>query len=316
MVRPIRDHAGRGTSGKILYVVDATATLFRAYYGMNKLSAPDGREVGGILGFCQSLSRFARTVRPEFVTCVFDAGEVTFRNDLYPLYKANRVAPPADLLHQFDLAFSAAEALGFRSFRIPGYEADDLMATIAHRGMKVGITTILVTPDKDVQQLVGKRVKVMDPRSFSVGGPEEVRERFGVAPDQLPDLLSLAGDSTDNIPGVPGVGLKTAVALILEFGSLEEIYRNLDQVGRLDLRGAKNLPVKLGSAREEIYLYRDLVRLRTEAPLSEEAMTLGMLRYGGPRGDADSFFDALGFHGPLRALRRLAAGTERGIEGG
>jgi DNA polymerase-1 len=298
---PVR--AEDGVAGTTLYVVDATATLFRAYYAMGSVSAPDGLEVGGVLGFCQSLARFMRTVKPRFVTCVFDAGEITFRNDLYPPYKANRGAPPEDLIPQFDLAFDSAEALGFRSFRIAGYEADDLMATIAYRGTKAGITTVLVTPDKDVQQLVGSNVKVMDPRDFRVMGRKDVETRFGVSPKQLVDLQALAGDATDNIPGVPGVGQKTAAALIRAFRNLEGVYDNLDRITELPIRGAKRLPEKLAASREDAYLFRDLVRLSTEAPLSEEAMTLGNFLYQGPREDADDLMGGLGIPGPVRTLR-------------
>lgn len=303
-------------SSAILYVVDATAVLFRAYYGMNSLSSPDGVEVGGVLGVCQWLVRFVRAVRPRFVTCVFDAGAVTFRNELYPPYKANRGEPPEDLVPQFELAFEATEALGFRSFRIPGYEADDLMATIASRGSKAGVRTILITPDKDVAQLIDSDVKVMDPKDFGIVDAEAVHRKFGVAPEQLADLLALAGDSTDNIPGVAGVGPKTASALIQAFGSLDQLYASLESVPDLPIRGAKTLPAKLTASREDVYLFRDLVRLSTEAPLSEDAMTLGMLGFEGPRIDADALFDRLGFHGPLRSLRGTGGTSHAPRSGG
>jgi DNA polymerase-1 len=287
-----------------LHVLDGTAALFRAYYAMEKLTAPDGREVGAVIGLSHSLVRLLRVIRPTHIVSVFDAGAVTFRNDLYPDYKANRGDPPQDLVHQFDLALDVVQALGVRGFRIPGYEADDLMATLAERGRKAGITTVLITPDKDVCQLVGPRVEVMDPKTLERRGPEEVRQRFGVDPGQLADLLALSGDSTDNIPGVSGVGAKTARALVQAFGGLDGIYENLEGVDKLKIRGSAKLAAKLLAEREAVYLYRDLVRLQTEAPLSREAMTLGMLRYRGPTDDADQIFERLGFVGPLKGLRR------------
>lgn len=291
-----------------LHVLDGTAALFRAYYGMNKLSAPDGREVGGTFGFCQSLSRFVRVVRPTHAAVVFDTETATYRHDLYPAYKANRAEPPEDMLHQFELAFASAQVLGFLSYRIPGYEADDLMATMASRGRRAGIRTILVTPDKDVCQLVEANVLVMDPRSYEIADHDSVVERFGVPPGSLPDVQALAGDATDNIPGVAGVGLKTAVRLVQAFGSLDAIYARLDEIAGLDIRGAKGIAKKLEDGRRMAYLCRELVRLNTDAPLSKDAMTLGMLRYRGPRDDADAHFDEVGYRAPLQALRRHSSG--------
>lgn len=290
-----------------LHVVDGTATLFRAYYGMNKIPAPDGREVGGVLGFCQYLSRFVREVQPTHIAIVFDTAEATYRHDLYPDYKANRTEPPEDMTHQFELAYKCSEALGFLSYRIPGYEADDLMATMAHRGKKAGIRTVMVTPDKDVHQLIDKNVSVMDPKSFELVGAKDVEKRFGVPPSHMPDLMAIAGDSTDNVPGVVGVGPKGATALVKAFGHLDEIYANLEAVPDLGIRGAKSVAKKLEASKEMAYLCRELVRLNSDAPLSEDAMTLGMLRYRGPRDDADPHFDELGFHGPLKALRAMTS---------
>ena len=292
-----------------LHVLDGTAVLFRAYYGMNKLSAPDGREVGGTFGFCQSLSRFVRVVRPTHAAVVFDTETATYRHELYAAYKANRTEPPEDMVHQFELAFTSAQALGFLCYRIPGYEADDLMATMAYRGRRAGIRTILVTPDKDVCQLVEANVLMMDPRSLELADHDAVMKRFGVAPASLPDVQALAGDATDNIPGVAGVGLKTAVRLIQAFGSMDAVYARLDEVAALDIRGAKSIAKKLEAGRRMAYLSRELVRLNTDAPLSKDAMTLGMLRYRGPRQDADAHFDEIGYRAPLQALRRHATGN-------
>ncbi len=293
-----------------LFVIDATATLFRSYFAMKKLAAPDGREVGGLLGFGQTLARMVRDVRPSHVALVFDTPDRTFRHDRYPAYKANRSAPPEDMEHQFDLAIEVSTALGFRCFRIPGYEADDLMATFARRSEQAGVESVLVTPDKDVLQLVRDAVRVMDPKSLELQDRGKVIERMGVPPELVTTLLALAGDSTDNVPGVAGVGPKTALALVQALGSLESIFERLDDVAALPIRGAKTLGAKLEAGRERAFLSHELVVLDDAAPLSEEDMTLGMLRYRGPREDATALFDDLGFHAPLRTLSALGERDE------
>lgn len=291
-----------------LHVLDGTATLFRAYFGMNKVKAPDGREVGGLLGFCQALSRFIRTVRPTHVALVFDTAERTLRHDVYADYKANREAPPDDMEHQFDLSLRCTEALGLRHFRIPGYEADDLMATMAARGRTADVEVDLVSPDKDILQLISDGVQVLDPKTYEAVTAEDLRERLGVLPERLIDYLALAGDSSDNVPGVRGIGPKSAAALVSVLGSLEDIYGNLERVADLPVRGAKSMAAKLEAGRDNAFLSRDLVRLYEDAPLSAEAMSLGDLRWRGPTSDADELFDELGFHAPLRALRAFVEG--------
>ncbi|MCB9832876.1 MAG: hypothetical protein H6807_10400 [Planctomycetes bacterium] len=295
-----------------LFVIDGTATLFRSYFAMNKLKAPDGREVGGLLGFGQTLARYLRDLGPSHLALVFDSAERTFRHERYPDYKANRSAPPEDMEHQFDLSVELAEALGFRCFRIPGFEADDLMATFARRSREAGLECVLVTPDKDVLQLVGPGISVMDPKTLGLQDAEAVVTRLGVPPALVTTLQALAGDATDNVPGVAGVGAKTALALVQGLGDLDAIYARLDQVAGLPIRGARGLGAKLEAGRERAYLSLDLVRLDDRAPLSDDAMTLGMLRYRGPGPEADALCDRLGFHQPLRSLRALAIPRDEG----
>ena len=292
-------------AAKRLYVMDGTATLFRAYYGMNKVTAPDGREVGGLLGFGQALARFVKEVGPQYVSLVFDGPERTFRHAIFPDYKANRQAPPEDMEHQFPLAIKVAQALGFPSFLAEGYEADDLMATMARRAGAAGIETVLVTPDKDVHQLIGPEVYVMDPKTFQLLDERSVQERFGVSPALMVDYLALAGDSTDNVPGVRGVGPKTATALVQNLGCVQDVFSRLDRVADLPIRGAKTLADKLLRGRDDAFLSLELVRLCAEVPLTDDMMNLKHLRYTGPLRDADQLFDELGFHAPLRNLRAL-----------
>ncbi len=294
---------------RTLHVLDGTAMLFRLYHAGLRLRCPRGREVGAVDGLCAALARFVRDHHPSYVVVVFDPGRPTFRHTLYESYKANRPKSPDDLSPQFDLGIACSVALGFRTFRVPGYEADDLMATLATRARRAGLRTHLQTPDKDVLQLVDDSwVRVTDPRTQEVMDAERVRSRFGVAPPQLTDYLALTGDSSDNVPGVTGVGPKAAVSLIDEFGDLEGIYANLDRVEELPVRGAARLAERLASAETDAFLSRDLVRLRADVPLGESPLTLGQLRYRGPQPDAEAFFRSEGIAAPVRALRSHTGG--------
>jgi len=290
----------------ILYVLDGTATLCRAYFAAEKLTSPDGVEVGGVSAFCQILGKFVRQVQPTYVAMVFDSPRGTFRHDLYADYKANRTERPEDLTHQFELAWDMAGSLGFLRFREEGYEADDLMATLARRGREAGIGTVLVTPDKDILQLIGPDVLAMDPKTYAYVDDDGVRERFGVPAARLRDFLALAGDASDNVPGVPGVGPKAARALINEIGDLDAIYADLSRVATLDVRGAKGLARKLEEHREQAFLSRALVALCDTVEL-DDTLTLGALRYRGPAREARSTASGLGVGTNLGAFHEAAA---------
>lgn len=296
---------------RTLYVVDGTAWLFRAYYspGMS-LTAPDGTEVGAVLGLCQSFVRLFREHAPRHVVAVFDAGQHTFRNDLDPTYKANRGDPPDDLVPQFDLAQRAVRALGVPAFEAPGYEADDLMATLARGIERQGGQTVLVAVDKDLCQLVRPGVWMLDPKKNRWMDAGAVADRFGVPPAAFTDLQALVGDATDNIPGAKGVGPKTASALLRHFGRLEAVWERLDEVASVPVRGAKTLAKKLQASREAIERSHQLVTLLDDVPhAAVAALTLEAARWAGPADDADALFDRLGFHRPLRTLRGYSAGT-------
>ena len=288
-----------------IHVLDGTAMLFRSYFGMGKFRSPSDLEVAGVMGMGQTLARLYRDLKPQHLTVVFDAAKLNFRHEIYPDYKANRDDPPEDMNHQFDLAVRLVDELGFPFFRIVGYEADDLMATMAFRAKKAGVKVVLVTPDKDCLQLVDDQVVVLDGKGGPPFDAAGVEAKMGVPPERVIDLLALAGDSSDNVPGVRGIGPKSAVALIQALGGLEDIYANLDRVPDLAVRGAKSLATKLEAGKENAFLSRKLVILDEEVPLSDEALTLGSLRWKGPKPSADAFFDELGFHGPLRTLRAL-----------
>jgi DNA polymerase-1 len=321
-----------------LWVIDATALLFRAYYGMPPRSSPAGVPIGAVLGLCQLVLQIVRRNRARRIALVYDAGRETFRNRLDPRYKAQRGEPPPDLVPQFELALALGQALGFAAYSVPDFEADDLMATLAHRATAAGVGARLVSIDKDVCQLVrdaGPPIVVEDPKTGDILDEAGVRQRMGVEPARVVDAMALTGDSSDNIPGVRGVGPRAAVALIEAFGDLEGIFADLGRVEALALRGAKGLAKKLEAGRAEAFLARDLVRLCDAVPI-EGVVTLpgraaapggpgGLLTqtcWMGPRADAGRFFDGLGTHGPLRAFAALrtwldqAPPTKRQVPGG
>ncbi|MCB9570221.1 MAG: hypothetical protein H6710_23925 [Myxococcales bacterium] len=294
-----------------LLVIDGTALLFRVYYGMPPRQAPDGREVGAVMGVCHQLLGILRR-RPEVhVAMVYDAGQETFRNRIDPRYKANRGDPPPDLVPQFDLVKEVTAALGLASYALLDYEADDLMATLAARARVAGMGARLVAVDKDLCQAVSDdhpAVDLCDPKSDVITDAAGVRERLGVEPGQVVDFMALTGDSTDNIQGVRGVGPKAAQALLGAFGSLDGIYENLERIEYLGVRGAKGLAKKIAEGREDALLARRLVRLDDDAPLPLAAADLAAAtRWRGPEDRAEALFAALGIRGPLTGFRRLHA---------
>jgi DNA polymerase-1 len=294
-----------------LFVLDATAVLFRAWHAAPSMIGQDGSDVRALSGFGRWLCRLLSHARPTHLAAVFDADGPSFRHALHPGYKANRDPPPPDLAPQLARAPDLAEAAGLLAFRQPGFEADDLMATLARRGVAAGLDVILVSPDKDVLQLVDDRVVAMDPKSFELIDADAVRRRFGVAPRQLVDLLALAGDPSDNVPGVPGVGPKTAASLLAAVGSLDALYDDLERVGTLPIRGAARLGERLAGHREQAELSRRLVRLDPEVPLGVRPLTLGAFRWRGPRGEGHPFWQ---WEGLLSLRRRLVSlGPRPGI---
>lgn len=255
---------------RTLMVVDGTALLFRAYFGGAGGRDAEGVEVGAVRAVARRLARTLRSERPGHAAVVFDAGQRTFRNDLEPRYKANRGAPPPDLVPQFDRVQAAASALGLAVFSVKGFEADDLAATLARRGREEGLAVRLLSVDKDLAQLVvddAPPVVQEDPWTGRVWDGAGVHERMGVHPHQVVCLQSLCGDSTDNIPGVKGVGPKTAAALLGALGSLDAIYADLDAVAGVKVRGARTLGAKLEAGRAAAFATRELVRLRDDVPL-------------------------------------------------
>lgn len=208
-----------------LFLVDVSSFIFRAFYAIRQLSNRNGEPTNAVYGVASMLARLMEETNPKYLTIVYDSKEPSFRKEVYKEYKANRSAPPDDLIPQFDRIEDLILKMGLHSVRVSGVEADDLIATLTHRWIAENPKheVVIVTGDKDLMQLVTPRVRAWDTMKNIVYGPGEVEEKFGVRPDQLRDYLALVGDSSDNIPGVPSIGPKGATDLLKEFGTLEGV---------------------------------------------------------------------------------------------
>ena len=228
-----------------LYLIDGSAYIFRAFHAIpvESFKRSDGIHTNAVNGFCNMIMKLIEQVRSapneddghvDYVAVIFDASSKTFRNDLYPEYKANRSEPPEELRPQFALVRDATRAFNLPCIEREGFEADDLIATYAKEATAKGFETVIVSSDKDLMQLVNDSVTMLDPMKDKRIGAGEVVEKFGVAPDKVVDVQSLMGDSTDNVPGVPGIGQKTAAQLIGDYGDLDTLLARAvrDQAGQ------------------------------------------------------------------------------------
>jgi len=248
-------------------LVDGSGFIFRAYHSLPPLTRPDGTPVGAVYGFVNMLLKLRDQMQASHLAVIFDAGRKTFRNDLYPDYKANRPPPPEDLIPQFSLVREATRAMDIPAVELPGCEADDVIATYARQAAGQGMEVVIVSSDKDLMQLVGEHIRLYDAMKNKDIGREQVIEKFGVPPELVGDALALIGDSSDNIPGVPGIGPKTAAELIHSFGSLEAVLERASEIKQNKRR--ESIEANAQQAR----LSRRLVALKEDCeeipPLSE-----------------------------------------------
>ena len=256
--------------GTTLYLVDGSGYIFRAFYALPQLNNSRGMPTNAVYGFVRMLLKLLKDAHPARLAIVFDSPKKTFRDDLFESYKANRTSPPSDLVVQIPYIHRLVEALRIKSLILGGYEADDLIGTLAVRAARRKIQTVIVTADKDFMQLVGPHVTLWDTMRDKRTGTREVRERLGVEPRAVVDLMALMGDAIDNVKGIPGVGEKTASALIQKFGSLDQLLANLDQLEHSDIRGAKKLGPLIAQHRADVELARKLVRIDTDVPIALE----------------------------------------------
>lgn len=245
-----------------LYLVDGSGYIFRAYFALpQNLTNPEGVPVGAVLGFTNMLIKLVKDIKAPYLAVIFDAARRNFRYDIYDQYKAKREDPPEDLIPQFPLFREATEAFGIPALEVEGYEADDLIATYAAQAVKRGQKVTIVGTDKDLMQLVNDHVRLYDPIKGKYLGADDVIEKFGVPPAQVVDVQALAGDSVDNVPGVPGIGIKTAAQLISEYGSLETL---LDRAGEIKQNKRRET---LLEHKDKAILSKKLVTLAADAPV-------------------------------------------------
>ena len=260
----------------MVYLVDASVYVFRAWYALPPdLRDGDGNPTHALYGFARFLGDLIERRAPRYLAVAFDECRGSgYRHALLPSYKANREPTPPELRRQFGLCREFCRHLGVAEFGSREYEADDLIGTLAARVRAAGLRVTVVSRDKDLAQLVGQGDAFWDYSDAAEYRYEEIAARFGVAPERMADYLALTGDAVDNIPGVPGIGPKTAAALMNRYATLDALYDDLDQVAYLPLRGASRLPEKLREHREAAYLAQSLTRICCEAPLeaSREAL--------------------------------------------
>ena len=288
--------SARAAAPVTVHLVDASPYVFRAHFSLPpSLKDPHGARAGAVYGFAGFLLKLIADERPTHLGVAFDR-DLTgsfFRNQLYADYKSQRAAPPAELVAQLADCEEMAAVLGAATFIHDRYEADDLIATLCRQLTAAGHAVVVVTSDKDFAQLVGGGVQLYD---FGKGvryDPAAVAAAFGVRPDQIVDLLALAGDPVDNIPGVSGIGRKTAAELLAAFGSLADLYARLEELPSSRLRGAKTLYGKLRDGRAAAFLSRRLATLADDAPVHAD---LARLAYrGADLKAAGELFQRLGF---------------------
>ena len=244
-----------------LILVDGSGYIFRAFHALPPMTRPDGTHVNAVFGFTQMLSQFLTRHAATHIAVVFDTARTTFRNEFFPAYKAHRPEPPPELVPQFALIREATEALGVAQVELAGFEADDLIAAYARVFVEAGGEVAIVSSDKDLMQLVRPGVEMLDPIRQKPIRAAEVFEKFGVTPDKVVEVQALAGDSTDNVPGVPGIGIKTAAQLITEYGDLETLLANTAKIKQPKRREALEQNAELAR------ISRRLVMLDAHAPL-------------------------------------------------
>jgi DNA polymerase I len=285
----------------LIFLVDASVYVFRAYHSMlPDMRDRDGNSMHAVFGFARFLGDLIERVRPKYMAVAFDQRRSnSYRNRIYPLYKANRERAPADLVLQFERCRELCRRLGLAEFVDPEFEADDIIGTLAARMRDEGVRSAFITRDKDLAQLMRSGDLFWDFGARDQFGYHDIERHFGVQPERFADYLALTGDESDNIPGVPGIGPRTAASLMKAFGSLDEMYADLERVALLKLRGAGTLGARLREHRDAVYLSRRLTHIACDLPIGTDSERLR--RRPPVARELSEFYDELGF-GPF--LRR------------
>jgi len=284
-----------------LYIVDAYNYLYRAFFALPPLTTRTGQPTGAIHGLCSMLLKIEREHSPSHLVAVFDSPGATFRDALYPAYKSNRPPMPPELAAQIDLVPKVIGAFGISSLRVQGVEADDLIATLTRKASATDLQVVICSSDKDLMQLIGPGISMLDAMKNRLVGPSGVQEKWGVPPERVGDLLALVGDAVDNVPGVPGIGPKTAAALIAEFGSLDGLLARVAEV-----KGKRGEALR--EHIEQVKLARALVALKEDVDLGRDIESLQ--RRPPDRGALEQLFTEMEFHrmmGQMDAVSPVAA---------
>lgn len=263
-IKNIKHTGGYQMTDKTFYIIDGTAYIYRAYHAIRDLRSSYGFPTNAIFGFTRTILKLVEDRKPLNAVMLFDTKGPNFRHEIYPEYKANRPPAPEDLVMQIPKIKEISSCLGFPILEMPGYEADDLAGTIARRAEENGFSVVLVTGDKDFVQLVTDKTTIWDPMKEETIDLASVREKFGIEPDLIIEAMGLAGDTSDNIPGVPGIGMKTALNLVKEFGTIESIYDKIDKVS------GKKTKDGLLNNREKAFLSKRLVTIDKYAPVAPD----------------------------------------------
>ncbi|MFN2375697.1 MAG: 5'-3' exonuclease H3TH domain-containing protein, partial [Candidatus Binatia bacterium] len=291
---------GKGT----VYLLDTSFFIFRAYHALPPLTTSKGVPTNAVHGVSTMLEKLMRERRPVFMGACFDTARATFRRDLYPAYKANRLEPDEELRVQFPFVRRLVAALEIPVLDREGFEADDILATLARRYEDDGYEVVLVTGDKDLMQCVTDHTSLMDPMRDLVIGRDGVHEKFGVGPEAVPEVLGLMGDSSDNIPGVKGIGPKTATALIAHFGTIEAMLERSAEIETLPIRGAAGVRKKIEEGAEMARLCRFLAEVKRDVPVEVEP---DQLRIGHLATDElSALADELEMHRLVARMKALA----------
>jgi DNA polymerase I len=275
----------------LLYLIDGSGFIFRAFYALPDMTRADGVHVNAVYGYCNMLSKLLDDSKIEQIAVIFDAGRKTFRNEIYPEYKAHRPPPPPELIPQFSLIRDATRAFGLPAIEVVNYEADDLIASYVKAACEKKQMVRIVSSDKDLMQLIRPGVEMFDPLKSIAITPDDVMKKFGVRPEKVVDVQALAGDSTDNIPGVPGIGVKTAAELINHYGDLETLLAHASEIKQLKRREVLMKHAAAARLSRRLVYLDDCVPL----PLPLDALT----RRTDHADELKDFFQAQGFRSLL-----------------
>ncbi|MHC4779043.1 MAG: DNA polymerase I, partial [Planctomycetota bacterium] len=297
---------------KTLFLIDGHSLIYQSFYAMPGLTSPAGLPTGAIFGFVKILDKILIEQKPDYICVVLDAPGPTFRNEMFPDYKANRKPMPEELKGQIPVLLDILEARRLTVLRIEGVEADDVLGTLASDASRNGVDVRIVSRDKDLKQLLNGFVSIFDPKTDKVFGEKDFEESSGIPPSLFPDVLGLAGDTSDNIPGVPGIGDKTAHALLKQFGSLEAVLEGWEKVS------GKKRKENIREFADQARLSKSLAVIRTDVPLSTEISDL--LPSGPPGPEVEVMYEELGFTSFLgasreaKSVRKYKRVTPRGLK--